>query len=109
METFNVVCIVPVNHLTDVLKRLESLKIPYNVELRRTVRKPNEPRTVNGVTNKDFILDRLSKGPLTVRQLGDAFMADGRKRQRMHGPLFQLKKAKLIKQTKDGLALIGAA
>jgi hypothetical protein len=102
METFNVISIVQVEHLTHLLKWLEARQIPYNVELNSPKR---APRVENGSTNKALVLSLLSKRPMSVKELGDAFLAVGRKRHACHGPLHQLKKDKTI-TSKNGVLSI---
>ena len=101
METFNVVSIVPLAHLSQLLKYFEARQIPYNVELSK-VKQPIVKQT-NGQTNKALVLDLLSKKALSIAQIGDAFVAAGRKRSSCYGPLHILKKDKVVDSKKGGI------
>jgi len=96
MDTFHVISIVPVEHLSPLLRWLEARQLPYNVELHNVKKPPEKRQTNGGLTGKALILELLTKKPMSVKELGDAFVLAGRKRQNCHGPLHQLRNDKTV-------------
>lgn len=103
MDTFQVISIVPVEHLTSLLRWLEARQLPYNVELKSV--KKISASSPDGQSNMELARTVLSKGTKTMREIGDAFVASGRKRKAAYSAVHNLKKGKHIKQTKEGYSL----
>ena len=94
MDTFKIISLTPAEHLAPQLKWLEARQIPYNVEL-SNVKQPSVKRT-NGSSNKSLVLELLSQKPMTIAEIGEAFVAAGRTKKASYGPVHQLKRDKLV-------------
>jgi len=101
MDIFKVVSLVPMEQLSPLLKWMETRRISYNVEL-SNVKQPAIRQMNGGQTNKALVLELLAKKPMSVKEIGDAFVAAGRKRQGCHGPIHQMKNDKTI-SAKNGV------